>query len=107
MASKEEKLDIRRAKAAAKPFRKAQPFLQGLTTKEVNKARRADAKNSGFQQPKVTNTSDGKKMTSKSISATKPSMPVKTGVKNKLKAQGSKAMSAPTDRYGRSTKPKK
>lgn len=48
---------------------------------------------------------DYPKATPKSVSATKPSMPVKTGAKNKMKAQGAKAMSAPTSGYNR-TKPK-
>ena len=38
--------------------------------------------------------------------ARKPSMPVKTGVKNKIKAQGAKAMSTPTSGYGKSTRPR-
>jgi hypothetical protein len=43
---------------------------------------------------------------SSSVSARKPSVPVKTGVKNKMKAQGAKSMSGPTSGYGRSTKPR-
>lgn len=39
-------------------------------------------------------------------SARQPSMPVKTGAKNKMKAQGAKAMSSPTSGYGKTTKKK-
>lgn len=49
---------------------------------------------------------DYPKATPKSVSPTKPSMPVKQGVKNKMKAQGAKAMGGPTSGYGKSTKPK-
>jgi hypothetical protein len=41
-----------------------------------------------------------------SVSARQPSMPVKQGVKNKMKAQGAKAMSGPTSGYGKSTRPR-
>ena len=49
---------------------------------------------------------DYPKATPKSVSATKPSMPVKTGAKNKMKAQGAKSMGAPTSGYGKTTKKK-
>ena len=39
-------------------------------------------------------------------SARQPSMPVKQGAKNKMKAQGAKAMGGPTSGYGKSTRPK-
>lgn len=76
------------------------------TTKQVNKTRIADAKRSGYQQPMVTKSSDGLKLTSKSISAKKPSVPIKpssakakkAGAMNKMKAQGTKAVSGPTAR---------
>jgi len=39
-------------------------------------------------------------------SPVKPSVASKANAKNKMKAQGAKSMSSPTDRYGRSTRPR-
>ena len=40
------------------------------------------------------------------ISARKPSVASKANAKNKMKAQGAKAMSSPTSGYGKSTRPR-
>jgi hypothetical protein len=84
--AKGDKQDVAKAKRAVS--RKGLQGPYGATTKQVNADRKMDAKKSGYSQPKVTKGTDGFKTIGKSISATKPSMPVKTGVKNKLKTQG-------------------
>ncbi len=107
--AKGDKTDVAKAKDAAAKRRYKNPragiHSGGLTTKETNAERKNMAKK-GYSQPKVTKGTDGFKMIGKSISATKPSMPVKTGVKNKVKAQGAKSMGAPTSGYGKTTKKK-
>jgi hypothetical protein len=51
-------------------------------------------------------SSSGYKFNSrKSVSPVKPSVPVKTGIKGKVKAQGAKSLSAPTSGYQK-TKPR-
>jgi hypothetical protein len=74
---------------------------QASTTNQRAKARVKDS----MMEKGMKVTSSGYK-TTKSNSATKPSMPVKNGVKAKVKAQGAKAMGAPTSGYGKTTKKK-
>jgi hypothetical protein len=90
MASKEDKLDIRNAKRSANQMRKGGLRVQNNAAVKFNKSSRAEVK-AGRPGGALKTTSSGYKVT-KTNSATKPSMPVKTGVKNKIKAQG-KAMS--------------
>ena len=87
-------------------FKKGLHGPYGQSTKEVNAYRKADAKKSGYSQPKVTKGSDGFKSIGKTISATKPSVAVKTGAKNKMKAQGLKGMGGPTSGFFKNTRPR-
>ena len=105
MASNSEKKDFRNAKRTASKMQKGTLRLSNSAGKEFNKSSKADLK-AGKSKVQVKVTSSTYKA-AKTNSATKPSMPVKTGVKNKMKAQGAKSMSAPTSGYGKSTKPKK
>jgi hypothetical protein len=103
--AKGDKEDIRNAKRSAGKNVKGQEmrFGNSFATK-LNKNAKADVKSGKLtNQPKFTSS---KVKVSKTNSATKPSMPVKQGVKNKVKAQGAKAMSAPTSGYGKSTRPR-
>jgi hypothetical protein len=98
MASREDKTDARNAKRTAGKIRitKAKAF---------NQASKAGAK-AGTNFMNMKATSSGYKL-AKTNSATKPSVATKQNAKNKMKAQGAKAMGAPTSGYGKSTKPKK
>jgi hypothetical protein len=80
--AKGDKRDVAKAKAAASEKKVTNKFVKEMAKRGVNVG------GSG------------------SVSARKPSMPVKTGVKNKVKAQGAKAMSSPTSGYGKSTRPR-
>jgi hypothetical protein len=105
MASDFEKNDTRNAKRTAAKMQKRELRVSNKGAVEFNKNSKADVK-AGKQARQLKVTSSTLKVV-KTNSATKPSMPVKTGVKNKMKAQGAKSMSAPTSGYGKSTKPKK
>ena len=94
--AKGDKQDVAKAKTAAAKnsklkFKEGRHGPYGATTKQVNAERKADAKKSGYSQPKVTKGTDGFKMVGKGISAKKPSVAAKQGVKNKLKTQGKAA----------------
>ena len=68
--------------------------------KEENKNARQGVKqstNPNAQATKSTSSSNSVR-TTKSVSPRRPSMPVKTGVKNKMKAQGAKINSSATSR---------
>ncbi len=95
--AKGDKTDVRNAKRTAGKVRIS-------NTKAFNKVSKAGAK-AGTNFMNMKATSSGYKL-AKTNSATKPSMPVKTGAKNKMKAQGAKAMGAPTSGYGKTTKKK-
>jgi len=84
-----EKNDTRNAKRTASKMRKRQLRVSNKGAVEFNKGNRADVKAGKSTGMKVTSSSV---RVTKTNSAKKPSMPVKTGVKNKVKAQG-KAMS--------------
>jgi hypothetical protein len=88
MASNSEKKDVRNAKRTASKMRKGTLRISNSAAKNINKTNRADVKRGGSLGFKVT--SSGTKL-AKTNSVTKPSMPVKTGVKNKLKTQGKAA----------------
>lgn len=91
--AKEDKLDIRNAKRSANAMRKGALRVQNKAAVKFNKSSRAEVK-AGRPGGALKTTSSGYKVT-KTNSARKPSVPVKTvkaGVKNKVKAQG-KAMS--------------
>jgi hypothetical protein len=109
--AKDDKTDIRNAKrTSAKVWRNR---MSNSKVTAANKASKADVKSG---RTDVTSKSTGRpigvRVTSSGIkaaktnSATKPSMPVKTGAKNKMKAQGAKSMGAPTSGYGKTTKKK-
>jgi hypothetical protein len=100
--AKGDKTDVAKAKRAVSKKGLHGPY--GATTKQVNAERKMDAKKSGYSQPKAAKGSDGFKMIGKSISAKKPSVAVKTGAKNKMKAQGAKIGSSATSGYGKTTK---
>jgi hypothetical protein len=89
MASDFEKNDVRNAKRTASKMRKRQLRVSNKGAVEFNKSNRADVKAGKSTGMKVTSSSV---RVAKTNSATKPSMPVKTGVKNKLKTQGKPAM---------------
>ena len=102
MASKEDKLDIRNAKRTESKLRKGQLRLSNSAAKEWNKSAKASQKaGTSKVQAKVTSSTI---RLSKTNSATKPSMPVKTGVKNKMKAQGAKIGTSATSGYGKKGK---
>jgi hypothetical protein len=101
--AKGDKLDIRNAKRSAAKLAKGELRVGASAAKAFNKETR-NANKAG-KGANIRTTSSGFKPAN-SVSATKPSMPVKTGVKNKMKAQGAKSMSAPTSGYGKTTKKK-
>jgi hypothetical protein len=75
--------------------------------RDVAKAKAAAAEKKGINKFVKNAAKSGVNVGgSGSVSARQPSMPVKQGVKNKIKAQGAKAMGAPTSGYGKSTRPK-
>jgi hypothetical protein len=80
-------------KGKAKGSAKAGTLSPKAASNAVSKINRAKIK------------ADYPKDTPKSVSAKKPSMPVKTGAKNKMKAQGAKSRSGPTSGYNK-TKPR-
>lgn len=105
MASNFEKNDTRNAKRTASKMLKRELRVSNKGKVEFNKQSKADLKSGNSKtQLKVTSSTVRK---TKTNSPTQPSMPVKQGVKNKLKAQGAKSMSGPTSGYGKSTRPKK
>ena len=83
-----EKNDVRNAKRTASKMRKRQLRVSNKGAVEFNKGNRADVKAGKSTGMKVTSSSV---RVTKTNSAKKPSMPVKTGVKNKMKAQGKAA----------------
>ena len=85
-----EKNDIRNAKRTASKMRKRQLRVSNKGAVEFNKQSKADIK-SGKSKTQTKVTSSGYRQ-AKTNSAKMPSMPVKTGVKNKLKTQGKPAM---------------
>lgn len=97
-------MDIRNAKRSATAMKKGGLRVSSSAAKAFNKETR-NANKAG-KGASIRTTSSGFRAAN-SVSATKPSMPVKTGAKNKMKAQGAKAMGAPTSGYGKATKPKK
>jgi hypothetical protein len=87
--AKGDKLDIRNAKRSAAKLAKGELRVSNSQASTTNQRAKARVK-SGMMEKGMKVTSSGYK-TTKSNSATKPSMPVKTGVKNKLKTQGKAA----------------
>jgi len=86
--AKSDKMDVRNAKRTASAMSKGKLRVSNKAAVEFNKSSKAGVKagrTGGLWAVKVT--SSGYKA-AKTNSATKPSMPVKTGVKNKLKTQG-------------------
>jgi len=105
--AKSDKMDVRNAKRTASAMSKGKLRVSNKAAVEFNKSSKAGVKagrTGGLWAVKVT--SSGYKAANTN-SARQPSVAVKTGVKNKMKAQGAKSMSAPTSGYGKSTKPKK
>lgn len=101
--AKGDKQDIRNAKRTASKMQKGELRVGASAAKAFNKETR-NANKAG-KGASIRTTSSGFRAAN-SVSATKPSMPVKTGAKNKMKAQGAKAMGAPTSGYGKTTKKK-
>ena len=99
-----DKNDTRNAKRTASKMRKRELRVSNKGAVQFNKSNKADVKAGKSTGMKVTSSTV---RAAKTNSATKPSMPVKTGAKNKMKAQGAKATGAPTSGYGKATKPKK
>ncbi len=87
--AKEDKMDIRNAKRSAAKLKRGELRVSASAAKAFNKTTR-NANKAG-KGANIRTTSSGFKPAN-SVSATKPSMPVKTGVKNKLKTQGKPAM---------------
>lgn len=102
--AKEDKLDIRNAKRTASKMRKGELRVSASAVKQYNQTAKKALK-AGKLDSAVKVTSSGFKQGNKSISAVKPSMPVKTGAKNKMKAQGAKTQSMGMQ-YSRGTRPK-
>jgi hypothetical protein len=87
--AKEDKLDIRNAKRSADKLARGELRLDKRQVKDFNKGNKADVKRGAATGTKA---SSSKLKTKKSTnSPRKPSMPVKTGVKNKMKTQGKAA----------------
>jgi hypothetical protein len=84
--AKEDKMDIRNAKRTANAMRTRGLRVSNSGAIEINKLSKTQVK-SGKSKVGIKATSSGMKAT-KTNTATKPSMPVKQGVKNKLKTQG-------------------
>ena len=84
--AKSDKMDIRNAKRTANAMRGRGLRVSNSGATEINKLSKSQVK-SGKTKVGIKATSSGMKA-AKTNSATKPSMPVKTGVKNKLKTQG-------------------
>jgi uncharacterized protein YecE (DUF72 family) len=94
-----DKNDTRNAKRTAAKMQKRQLRVSNKGAVEFNKQSKADLKaGKSKTQLKVTSSTVRK---AKTNSPTKPSMPVKTGVKNKMKAQGAKTMKSATSGYNR------
>lgn len=83
-----EKNDVRNAKRTASKMRKRQLRVSNKGAVEFNKTNRADVRRGSSYGMKVTSSST---RLAKTNSPSKPSMPVKNGVKNKIKAQGKAA----------------
>ena len=84
-----EKNDTRNAKRTASKMQKRELRVSNKGAVAFNKQSKADLK-AGKSKTQVKVTSSTMR-TAKTNSASKPSMPVKTGVKNKLKTQGKAA----------------
>ena len=84
-----EKNDTRNAKRTASKMQKRELRLSNKGVVAFNKQSKADLK-AGKSKTQVKVTSSTMRI-AKTNSARKPSMPVKTGVKNKLKTQGKAA----------------
>ena len=99
MASNSEKKDFRNAKRTANKMQKGTLRVSNSAAKAFNKESKADLK-AGKSKTQV-------KLTSSTLRVAKTNSAKKTGVANKMKAQGAKSMGAPTSGYGKATKPKK
>jgi len=84
--AKGDKRDIAKAKAAASEKKVTNKFVKEMAKRGVNVGGSGSV---SARRPSVP---------------VKPSMPVKQGTKNKMKAQGAKTMSSPTSGYGRAGK---
>jgi hypothetical protein len=103
--AKGDKEDIRNAKRTAAARAKGGERHSASQIKAWNKAQRDANKVGRGVKVRATSSSSvtkgGSFKAANSVSARKPSMPVKTGVKNKMKAQGAKINSSPTSGYSR------
>ena len=102
--AKGDKQDVRNAKRTADKMRQHTLRVSNSGATEINKLSKEQVK-SGKTKTGIKATSSGMRA-AKTNSARQPSVAVKTGAKNKIKAQGAKAMSAPTSGYGKTTKKK-
>lgn len=84
-----DKNDTRNAKRTASKMRKRELRVSNKGAVAFNKSNKADVKAGKSTGMKVTSSSV---KPAKTNSPSKPSMPVKTGVKNKMKTQGKPAM---------------
>ena len=80
--------DTRNAKRTASKMQKRELRVSNKGAVQFNKSNKADVKAGKSTGMKVTSSTV---RAAKTNSAKKPSMPVKTGVKNKLKTQGKAA----------------
>ena len=112
MATKAEKQDIARAKAAANKTTASKAKMAKYNTAAAQAQR---GKESLTRNSKALNTKTAAQMTPKQRAAAIAKEQAKAkkaraafakaqGVKGKIKAQGAKALSAPTDRYGKRKK---
>lgn len=100
--AKADKMDIRNAKRTANAMQKRLLRVENSAAVQTNQRAKARVK-AGMMEKGMKVTSSGYK-TTKSNSATKPSVASKANAKNKMKAQGAKTMSSPTSGYGRAGK---
>ncbi len=100
--AKGDKLDIRNAKRSADKMRRGELRVENSAATRLNKLSKSRVK-SGKSLDGIKATSSSMKA-AKTNSAKMPSVAAKAGAKNKVKAQGAKAMGAPTSGYGKTTK---
>jgi hypothetical protein len=100
--AKGDKLDIRNAKRTAGAMKVKTLRVENSGATAANKRSKASVK-AGKSATGIKVTSSGYK-TTKTNSAKMPSVAAKTGVKNKMKAQGAKMGSSATSGYGKTTK---
>jgi hypothetical protein len=100
--AKEDKIDIRNAKRTASAMRKGSLRVSNKAAVQFNKEYKEKVKSGRVRDGiKVKSSGTESLKFGKTNSPRKPSVAVKTGVKNKMKAQGAKTMKSSTSGYNR------